>query len=152
MNGWQKIALVVALAISSFFALTVVAGRYIEQRRVSEEITRLRDELYRARVSSDRCRGSLLTSESSLQTLTMTIDSLRIRVDSFEALGGGNVPANRYEEYLSVFESYNDSVAAWDVRSERLLAAEAACRAVIQEHNELSDSIQAILAGLGPGS
>ena len=71
-------------------------------------------------------------------------------MDSVEALGGGGaVPAGRYDEYLEVFESYNDSVAAWEVRSERLLSAESACRAVIDEHNALTDSIQAVLEGAG---
>jgi hypothetical protein len=102
----------------------------------------MREDLYRARVASDRCRSSLVTSESSLLTLTETIDSLRARVDSFEALGDGQVPADRYDEYLTVFDSYNDSVSAWETRSERLRTAEASCRSVIESHNALSDSIQ----------
>ena len=86
--------------------------RVVEQRRLNDEITRMRDDLYRARVSADRCRNALSGSEAALQTLTAAVDSLRSRVDSFEALGGGNVPARLYDEYLTVFEAYNDSVAA----------------------------------------
>jgi hypothetical protein len=40
-------------------------------------------------------------------------------------------------------------VAAWEIRSERLLSAESACRAAIEEHNAIRDSIQAILADVG---
>jgi hypothetical protein len=148
MKGWAKVALGVALGVSTLSVLTVGARRFVDQRRTTDEITRLRDDLYRARVTSDRCRNSLTGSESALQTLTTTIDSLRGQVESFEALGGGRVPGDRYDEYLAVFDSYNDSVAAWDVRSERLVAAEAACRSVIEGHNAISDTIQALLEGV----
>ena len=149
MSDLSKIVIGILLAVSTLAMLILGAQRFMEQRRISEEIERLRDGLYRARVTSDRCRASLATSEAGLQDLTTTIDSLRSRVDSFEALGNGGVPANRYEEYLGAFETYNDSVAAWEIRSERLLSAESACRAAIEEHNAIRDSIQAILADVG---
>ena len=144
-----RITLVVALFISATTLLFVGARRVIESERTTAEINRMREDLYRARVASDRCRSSLVTSESSLLTLTETIDSLRARVDSFEALGDGRVPASRYDEYLSIFDSYNDSVSAWETRSERLRTAEASCRLVIESHNVLSDSIQQFLVDEG---
>jgi hypothetical protein len=149
MRGWVKIGLGVALAVSTTVVLIVGVRRFIDQRRTTAQVTQLRDELYRARIASDRCRNGLAGSEASLQTLTATIDSLRSRVDSFEALGGGNVPAGLYDEYLGAFDSYNDSVAVWDIRSERLLIADASCRTVIEDHNMLTDSIQSVLAGAG---
>jgi hypothetical protein len=136
--------------MASATTVLVVSGRRIvETRRVSAEITRLREELYRARVTSDRCRSSLLSSESSLLTLTGIIDSLRSRVDSFEALGAGRVPGDRYDVYLGVFDAYNDSVATWETRSERLRSAEASCRSVIEHHTAVSDSIQDVLHDAG---
>lgn len=144
-----RFVLALALVLSAASLLFIGMGRLLESQRTTAEINRLREELYRARVASDRCRSSLVTSESSLLTLTATIDSLRDRVDSFEALGGGQVPAERYDEYLMVFESYNDSVATWETRSERLRTAEAACRTVIEHHNAVSDSIQRTLLGTG---
>ena len=149
MSTRVKIILAVVLVASTITVLTIGVQRYVERQRTSAEINRLRDELYRARVASDRCRSSLVTSEASLQTLSLTIDSLRARVDSFEALGGGRVPSGRYEEYLVLFDSYNDSVASWEARSERLQTAETSCRSVIEEHNALSDSIQSRLEGAG---
>ena len=149
MSTGVKIGLGIALAVSTLAVLVVGGRRFVDQRQTTTEITRLRDELYRARVASDRCRNSLTGSEASLRTLTVVIDSLRSRVDSFEALGGGRVPAERYDDYLAAFDGYNDSVAAWDVRSERLRTAETSCRAVIEGHNALGDSIQAILEGAG---
>jgi hypothetical protein len=149
MSGWIKVVVGALIATSTLVVLVVGMRRFVEQRRLNDELNRLRDDLYRARVSADRCQNSLAGGEAALQTLTAAVDSLRSRVDSFEALGGGNVPARLYDEYLSVFEAYNDSVASWEIRSERLLTAEAACRGVIQQHNALSDSIQAVLEEAG---
>ncbi len=123
--------------------------RIVERQQMAAEINRLRDDLYRSRLASDRCRGSLQTSEAALRALGLTIDSLRNRVDSFEALGGGRVPAELYDEYLGTFDSYNDSVGVWEGRERRLRSAEAACRTTIQEHNAVTDSLQAILAEAG---
>lgn len=149
MTGWIKIVIGGLIAVSTVVVLTVGIRRFVEQRRLSDEINRLRDDLYRARVSADRCRSSLSASEDALNALTETIDSLRSQVDSFEALGGGNVPSDSYDDYLAVFDAYNDSVASWEVRSERLRGAETSCRATIEEHNALSDSIQSVLEDAG---
>lgn len=147
-----KLVLAGAFILSAIALLVLSAVRLVEHRRLTEEVGRLRDELYRARVSADRCRSSLVTSESALSTLRVTIDSLKTRIDSFEALGNGRVPADRYDEYLQVFETYNDSVAVWDVRSDRLRAAESACRDMIDHHNAVSDSIQSLLDEAGVSS
>ena len=140
-------AVVVGLLILS----TLV--RVMERQQTAEEISRLRDDLYRSRVAADRCRGSLQTSEAALRGLGLTIDSLRSRVDSFEALDRRGVPAARYEEYLEIFDSYNDSVAVWEDREQRLRTAEASCRSTIEQHNAITDSLQIVLdeAGIETG-
>lgn len=128
----------------------VVLGvqRIVERQRTVDEINRLRDELYRTRLSADRCRGSLQTSEAALQSLSATIDSLRVEVGDYET-ASGQVPEAIYEEYLGVFEEYNDSVAVWEGRERRLRAAEASCRSTIEQHNALSDSLQTVLDEAG---
>ena len=123
--------------------------RVLERQRTADEINRLRDDLYQARVSADRCRGTLQTSEAALRSLSLTIDSLRSRVDSFEAMDGRGVPADRYPEYLGIFDAYNDSVEVWEGRERRLRTSESACRMTIEGHNALSDSLQAVLAEAG---
>jgi hypothetical protein len=124
-------------------------SRILERQATIREIERLRDDLYRARVASDRCRGSLQTSEAALRNLGLAIDSMRNRVDSFEALDRRGVPADRYREYIDLFDSYNDSVGVWDERETRLRAAETACRETIEAHNAISDSLQTVLAEAG---
>ncbi|MDA0329290.1 MAG: hypothetical protein O2958_09815 [Gemmatimonadetes bacterium] len=141
------VASLAAAAVGGVILLGVV--RLVERQQTSDEINRLRDALYRARVSAGRCQGSLQTSESSLLVLGITIDSLKNRVDSFEAMDRRGVPAGRYDEYLELFDSYNDSVEVWDGRERRLRTAETSCRATIEEHNALTDSLQALLAEAG---
>jgi hypothetical protein len=138
-----------AFILSAITLGAVTVARLSERRRVTDEVSRLRDDLYRARVSADRCQASLTNSQSSLSVLRVTIDSLKSRIDSFEALGDGHVPADKYAEYLQMFDAYNDSVGVWGVRSDRLRTAEASCRDVIARHNALSDSIQAVLDRAG---
>jgi hypothetical protein len=140
----------VAIAALVGAALVVTGGmRVAERQRTAAEVNSLRDELLRARVSADRCRSSLETSQASLLDLGGTIDSLRTRVGSFQTMEGGGVPAERYDEYLEVFDSYNDSVTSWEGRERRLRATEASCRETIQGHNAISDSLQIVLRGAG---
>jgi chromosome segregation ATPase len=144
-----------ALTIVGVIAVAVLlvtgARRILERQRTTREVNRLREELYRARAGADRCRASLLNSESSIRDLSAAIDSLRDRVDDFETGEGGtrSVPAERYQEYLETFERYNDSVAVWESREQRLRAAEASCRETIETHNALSDSLQRVLLEAG---
>jgi len=131
-------------------ALLVVLGvrRIVERQQTVDEINRLREELYRARLVADRCTSSLQTSEAALRSLRTTIDSLRVEVGDYET-ASGQVPQAVYEEYLGVFDEYNDSVAVWEGRERRLRSAEASCRSTIQRHNAISDTLQTALAEAG---
>lgn len=122
--------------------------RMVERQQTVTEIERLRDELYRSRVAADRCRSSLQTSEAALRSLRGAIDSLRVEVDDYE-IASGQVPRSLYEEYMGAFEAYNDSVEVYEGRERRLRTAEASCRATIEEHNALSDTLQTVLDEAG---
>lgn len=141
---------VVRTGLLSMFALVlgalVVFGvqRIVERQQTVAEINRLREHLYRSRLTADRCRGSLQTSEAALRALRTTIDSLRVEVGDYETTSG-QVPQTLFEEYLGVFEEYNDSVQVWEGRERRLRSAEASCRATIERHNALSDTLQTVL-------
>ena len=149
MSSRLRSGLVLLGALGVGALIIASSVRLVERQQTEREITGLREELYRARVGSDRCRNSLVNSESSLQELGLTIDSLRGRVESFETMDGGGVPASQYQDYLVLFDSYNDSVEAWEARERRLRAVEVSCRATIQEHNALSDSLQRVLQEAG---
>lgn len=137
------------LSLSAAALLFLGIDRMLERKRVSEEITRIRGELFRARAAAERCQGSLANSEATLRRFDETIASMRARVDSFEALDVRGVPEEQYEDYLESFESYNDSVAAWEDRAQRLRTAEAACRSTIERHNALQDSLRSVLDEAG---
>lgn len=128
----------------------VVLGvqRIVERQQTVSEINRLRDDLYRSRLAADRCRSSLQTSEAALRSLRSTIDSLRVEVGDYE-IASGQVPEPLYDEYMGVFEQYNDSVEVYEGRERRLRSAETSCRSTIEEHNALSDTLQTVLDRAG---
>ena len=151
MRAPARWALTVLGVIAATLLLVTGGQRIVERQRTTREVNRLREELYRARAGADRCRASLLNSESSIRELSAAIDDLRDQVDEFESGEGGarSVPAAQYEEYLETFERYNDSVAVWESREQRLRATEASCRETIETHNALSDSLQRVLQEAG---
>lgn len=148
MNPRIKTALTFVGAVAVGLLILLGARRIMERQQTVAEIERLREELYRSRLASDRCLGSLQTSESALRRLRTTIDSLRVEVDDYET-AAGQVPQNRYDEYMGVFEEYNDSVSVWEGRERRLRSAEAQCRTTIERHNALGDSLRAVLDEAG---
>lgn len=149
MNPIVKTGLLSLVALAVAGMVVLGAMRIVERQETADEINRLRDQLYRARVTADRCRGSLQNSEASLRGLSVSIDSLKNVVDGHQTEAGGGVPAGQYQEYLAVFDEYNDSVAVWEGRERRLRTTETSCRETIQEHNMLSDSLQGVLVEAG---
>lgn len=148
MNPRLKTALTFVGAVAVGLLILVGAQRIMERQQTIAEIERLREDLYRSRLASDRCLGSLQTSETALRSLRTTIDSLRVEVGTYET-AAGQVPQSRYDEYMGVFEEYNDSVSVWEGRERRLRSAEAQCRITIERHNALGDSLRAALDEAG---
>lgn len=148
MNPRLKTALTFVGAVVAGLLILLGAQRIMERRQTVAEIERLREELYRSRLASDRCLGSLQTSEGALRSLRTTIDSLRVEVGTYETTAG-QVPQSRYDEYMGVFEEYNDSVSLWEGRERRLRSAEAQCRTTIERHNALGDSLRLMLDEAG---
>ena len=63
-------------------------------------------------------------------------------MEGFEDPEQGGVPYADYEAYLENFERYNDSVEVWQARADSLREKETACRALVEAHNLLGDSIR----------
>ncbi len=141
-----------ALAVVAVLILAVLAGRDIlDRRRTVREIRDLRDRVYRARVSADSCRNELAYEERLFRRFDTVVDSLRRQVRDYERLDERGVPEAEYEEYLRHFEGYNDSVAVWHDRATALRESEAACRAFIEGHNALADTLRRRLRSEGMG-
>jgi hypothetical protein len=121
----------------------ILAGTSIaDRRRALREIDDLRGRIYSARVAADSCQNSVAYEEMSFRRYNTVVDSLRREVRSFEAMDDRGVPEEAYDQYLELFEGYNDSVGSWEERAERLRVDEAACRAIIDGHNALTDSLR----------
>ena len=149
MSSKLRAAIPILLSLSAAALLFLGVTRLVERRRVTEEVNRLRGELFQARAAADRCQGGLQNSEARLREFDGVIQSLRARVDSFEALDSRGVPEAEYDAYMESFESYNDSVAAWDERAERLRTSEASCRETIERHNGLRDQLRSVMEEAG---
>lgn len=125
-------------------AIIVVAGmiNIADNLRTRREIEGLRGEIFQSRLAADSCSGSLMLQESRFRDFGAHVDSLREDVRDFEALDPRGVPEEQYEAYLERFNAYNDSVQAWDARVEVLRENEMACRALVERHNQLTDSLR----------
>ena len=131
------------LAVAALFVAVFLGVRSVADRRaMSREIRVLRDEIYVARVAADSCRNAVAYAELSFRRWGDAVDSVRGEVRRLEDLDERGVPEERYDEYMELFTSYNDSVAAWDNRVAELRAGEDACRTIIDRHNRLADSLR----------
>jgi len=126
--------------------LLILAGLYggslIERNRRIAEMQVLRAALDQARFSADSCKVALTWEERGFRNFDRFVDSLRAETESYEDPERGGVPEAEYRAYIESFERYNDSVAVWQERADSLRAKEAACRALVEAHNVLGDSIR----------
>ena len=98
------------------------------------------------RFSADSCNAELESGEVRLQSYRDRLDSLHSAVRDFEAADPRGVAAERYGEYMTAFDLYRDSAAAWDGRVDALRARLQQCQAVAREHNAAVDSLRAARA------
>ena len=130
-------------------ALALVIGIYASgQQRIhhgqqpAAEMQALRASLSEARFSADSCKAALAWEEQGFQRFDRLVDSLRAEVESYEDPTRGGVPYEEYDAYMESFTLYNDSVDVWQGRVDSLQIKEAACRALVEAHNNLGDSIR----------
>lgn len=120
----------------------LAGGTILERNREIREMELLRQRLQQARFSVDSCRVSLAQEEQDFRRFDARVDSLRSEMEGFEDPALGGVPQDEYEEYLEVFDAYNEAIPAWEARADSLQTSEDICRALVERHNALSDSIR----------
>jgi len=143
-----RIALIlVAIAVS----VAAVEGGFnlLARRRTVHELRALGDRVYAARVSADSCRNELAYADRVFQRYDTLVDSLRREVRGYEAMDSRGVPREKYDEYLTRFHAYNDSVTSWHRKADSLKARQALCRRMAEAHNLLVDSLRRRLAEEG---
>lgn len=134
------------LAAAAVVLLALLGGRRIvEHRGQVQELERLRSGLADLRADAEACQLAVRREEQSFARYRAEVDSLRREVREFEAMDERGVPAEAYEEYLEVFDDYNEAVPLWEERADTLRARELACRALVERHNALADSLQAFV-------
>jgi hypothetical protein len=138
----MKRILMVVAALALIVSAGLAGGSILERNRYVREMELLRASLRQARFSVDSCRMALTYQEQSFRLFDEMVDSLRREVRGFEDPAQGGVPEAMYPEYLEAFDAYNDSVANWQLRADSLQTAEAICRALVESHNALSDSLR----------
>lgn len=120
----------------------LAGGTILERNRQIREMELLRQRLQQARFSVDSCRVALAQEEQEFRRFDARVDSLRTEMEGYEDPSLGGVPQAEYEEYLGVFDAYNEAIPVWEARADSLQAGEDVCRALVERHNALSDSIR----------
>lgn len=142
----MKRPMVVVLAVIVLGALYWFARDYARPRRRARV---LQDDLRVARLAADSCRMSLSREEAEFQVYDDRVDSLRGRVRDYESLRPGGVPLDSFKAYMKTFGRYNDAVPGWRARADSLRGRWRRCRDLTVAHNELADSLRALLVKIG---
>ena len=129
-------------AAAAVVLAALLGGPVLERSRRTAEMEALRTALDQARYSADSCKMTLVFQQEQFLRFDRRVDSLRAETHGFEDPEQGGVPQAEYPEYLESFESYNSSVEAWRQLADSLQASDATCRAIVEAHNYLGDSIR----------
>lgn len=140
------------LGASAIVVFGVIGGRgFMERRAEVREFERLRSGLADLRVAAEECQAAVEREEQAFEDYQADVDSLRREVRALEALDERGIPADRYREYLEAFDEYNESLPLWEERGDSLRALSEECRAMVQRHNALADSLRELVEEGEPG-
>lgn len=132
------------LIIAGIVVVVVLAFRGVRALRHDPQEA-LRDSLATLRTRADSCRSEVDQRAADLREYDRRLDSMRARVRELEALDERGVPVDSFRLYMSVFNAYNDSVAAWPPLEDSVRALDARCRVVAEHHNVLADSLRELV-------
>ena len=138
----MKKILIVVGGMAALILAGLAGGSILERNRKVAEMRVLKASLDQARFSADSCKVALNWEEQDFRAFDRWVDSLRVRMEGYQDPARGGVPQADYQAYLESFELYNDSVGVWQARADSLRSKEGACRALVEAHNRLGDSIR----------
>jgi uncharacterized protein YjiS (DUF1127 family) len=119
----------------------------VGRRRTRQELEALSATVHDARAAAEACQSELADAHRRFERFDTLVDSLHGRVTGME--GPRGVPQARYDEYMKLFNAYNDSVASWHLKADSLKDREATCDQLAEHHNVLLDSLKHRLADAG---
>lgn len=114
-----------------------------------ERLRPLRQQVAVLRAAADSCRLALESEEGALLAASARLDSLRQVIEYYEGLDPRGVPADSYEVYLEIFNTYNRGVPEQEAAGDTLRLHWQACLEITERHNALADSARAIAEEAG---
>jgi hypothetical protein len=144
---WLWIALVVAAGVLVGGLGAIQEVRYQASPRAQAEA--FSEEVREGRIQVDDCLDELERNEQYFRAQERLTEELRSQVGSFEAMDPRGVPAEVYADYMEVFERYNASLPAWELRAESLRQVSERCRELTEAHNVRADSLRGLLLEAG---
>ena len=134
----------VMLAISAIAFVAIVVIDLLTPIPPSERLRALRQEMTDLRMAADSCRQALTNEEARLIASDERLDSLKALVDYYEDLDPRGVPADSYDVYIEIFNTYNEGIPTRAAAGDSLQAHWAACRLLTEQHNTIADSARAL--------
>ncbi len=138
----------VMLAISAIAFVAIVVIDLLTPIPPSERLRVLRQEMTDLRTAADSCRQALASEEARLVASDERLDSLKALIDYYEGLDPRGVPADSYDVYIEIFNTFNEDIPARAAAGDTLQVHWAACRNLTQQHNAIADSARVLAEGL----
>jgi len=114
-----------------------------------ERVEDMRERLRERRFAVNSCLSEMGADELAVEIRLADTESLRSRITALESLDPRGVPADSFPLYSELVDRFNAAVAAWDTLGTEARSSRDECRAFVQAHNSLSDSLRALLAAEG---
>ncbi len=144
----QRRPFLVMLAISVVAFVAIVVIDLLTPIPPNERLRVLRQEMADLRMAADSCRQALSGEEARLRASDERLDSLKSLIDYYEGLDPRGVPADSYEVYIDIFNTYNEDIPARAAGGDSLQVHWATCRDLTEQHNAIADSARALAEGL----
>ncbi len=146
-NFWLWVAVVVGAGLLAAGAAALQEVRYQSTPRAHAEAYHA--EVRESRAEVETCLDELERNEDVFRAQERLTQELRAQIDAFEAMDPRGVPQAVYEDYLEIFERYNASLPAWELRGESLRRVSERCRALTEAHNVRADSLRGLMEEAG---
>ena len=140
----QRRPFLIMLAISLIAFVAIVVIDLLTPIPPSERLRVLRQEMTDLRTAADSCRQALTSEEARLLASDERLDSLKALIDYYEGLDPRGVPADSYDVYIDIFNTYNEEIPARAAGGDTLQVHWTACRTLTEQHNAIADSARAL--------
>ena len=147
--GLRAKPFLVMFTISAILFVVIVIVDLLTPVPPRERLRVLRQEVAQLRAAADSCRSALEGEEAALLAANARLDSLRQVIEYYEGLDPRGVPADSYEVYLEIFNTYNSGVPPQEEAGDTLKLHWQACLEITERHNALADSARTIAEEAG---